>query len=65
MVKVNGQEREYMPDMSIAELLEAMSFSIARAAVECNGEIVPRKQLTEQVVKDGDILEVVSFVGGG
>lgn len=65
MVKVNGQEQQYMPDVSIAALLESMSFSIARVAVECNGEIVPRKQLTEQIVKDDDILEVVSFVGGG
>ena len=34
-------------------------------AVERNGDIVPKAQYDETVLKDGDSVEVVSFVGGG
>ena len=34
-------------------------------AVELNLEIVPRAQWEATVLKDGDKLEVVHFVGGG
>ena len=45
--------------------LEEASYDLARIAVECNGEIVPKRVYGETVLKDGDVLEVVSFVGGG
>ena len=34
-------------------------------AIEKNGEIVPKALYESTLLKDGDILEVVSFVGGG
>ena len=34
-------------------------------AVEKNGQIVPKSAYESTVIKDGDSLEVVSFVGGG
>jgi thiazole synthase len=33
--------------------------------VERNGEMVPRSTLAEVVLADGDVLEIVHFVGGG
>jgi sulfur carrier protein len=36
-----------------------------RIAVERNGEIVPRSQFGEQMLADGDRLEIVVAVGGG
>lgn len=65
MLRINGTEREFTPGMTILALLEQMNYNVARVAVECNGGIIPRRQLAETEVKDGDILEVVSFVGGG
>ena len=37
----------------------------ARIAVEINGEIVPKSAYDEKLFCDGDVVEVVSFVGGG
>ena len=34
-------------------------------AVEYNGSIVPKNQYEEKILTDGDVIEVVSFVGGG
>ena len=36
-----------------------------RVAVELNREIVPRDRWSETLLKDGDRLEIVHFVGGG
>ena len=34
-------------------------------AVERNGEIVPRSQLADVMVQEGDVIEIVYMVGGG
>lgn len=64
MVKVNG---ELLPIAykTLAEYLETTSFDPLRIAVERNGSIVPKSTYREVVLKDGDCLEIVSFVGGG
>ena len=36
-----------------------------KVAVECNLEIVPRSTLAQVELRDGDVLEIVHFVGGG
>ncbi len=64
MVKVNGQLLD-VAGMSIAEYLSHSGFDITRIAIECNEEFVPKTKYHETVLKNGDKLEVVSFVGGG
>lgn len=65
MLKVNGKEIDFKTDTTISDLLEQQGFPVNRVAVERNGEIVPRKMLSLTLVEDHDVLEVVSFVGGG
>ena len=64
MVKINGEELD-VAGKTVAEYLAATKYDAKRIAVECNGEIVPKSQYSETVLKDGDSVEVVSFVGGG
>lgn len=64
MVKVNGQDIE-AEEKTIAEYLKTANYDQKRIAVELNGEIVPKAQYTNTLLKNGDCLEVVSFVGGG
>ena len=49
----------------MAFYLSTAGYNTARVAVELNGDIVPKAKYHETVFKDGDIVEVVSFVGGG
>jgi sulfur carrier protein len=42
-----------------------MALQNKRIAVERNGEIVPRSQFAEQMLTNGDRLEIVVAVGGG
>ena len=64
MVKVNGEPKD-IAGKTIAEYLATTNYDIKRIAVERNGDIVPKAQYGETVLKDGDSIEVVSFVGGG
>ncbi|MEI7834552.1 MAG: sulfur carrier protein ThiS [bacterium] len=50
---------------NILQLLDYMNLQGKRIAVERNGEIVPRSQFGEQMLADGDRLEIVVAVGGG
>jgi len=64
MVKINGEELN-IAGKTVAEYLATTSYDPRRIAVERNGDIVPKAQYGETVLKDGDSVEVVSFVGGG
>ena len=64
MIAVNGQEIE-ADGKTIAEYLDNSSYDIKRIAVEMNGEILPKSQYNSVIMKSGDKIEIVSFVGGG
>jgi sulfur carrier protein len=65
MVIINGVEKENYEEKTLREVLEAEEFDLKRIAVEKNGEIISKKLLNETIVRSGDCIEVVSFVGGG
>lgn len=64
MVRINGEFKN-CAGTSLACCLSDMSYDPKRIAVERNGEIVPKARYAETILMDGDVLEVVSFVGGG
>jgi len=64
MVKINGEEIN-IAGKSISEFLATTNYDPKRIAVERNGDIVPKAQYDETMLCDGDVVEVVSFVGGG
>ncbi len=64
-VTLNGQPVTIAPHCSIAELLAQTKRSGPAIAVEINGDVVPREQHATRVVEAGDVLEVVTLVGGG
>lgn len=64
-IVLNGENRELDREILLEELLSKLSLPSERVAVELNREVVPRRSWSEKIVKDGDRLEVVHFVGGG
>ena len=65
MIIVNGKEINLTKDTSVAEYLEQNWYQLKRIAVELNGDILPKYSYSDTMLKDGDRLEVVTFVGGG
>ncbi len=64
-VKVNGEMRELADDATVSQLLEQLGLASAPAAVEVNREVVPKRRHDQTTLVDGDVVEVVTLVGGG
>ena len=64
MVKLNGEQLE-LAGKAVTEMLNDNGYDPKRVAVELNLDILPKSQYESTVLKDGDSVEVVSFVGGG
>ena len=64
-VTINGESREIIDELSLAELLTKLELPRERVAVELNGEVVSRAEWSNIAIHDNDKLEIVHFVGGG
>lgn len=62
---VNGQEREARDGLTVEGLMKELGVRREGTAVELNQEIVPKARHAETLLKAGDRLEIVTFVGGG
>lgn len=64
-LRINGEPHHLDSSLSVRDLLGRLGLDPAKLAVELNLEIVPRSRYESVMVKDGDNLEVVHFIGGG
>lgn len=64
-VTVNGKVIELSEGTTLADLLGSEGYDRSRIAVEVDGDICPRADLGSRVIRGGETVEVVSFVGGG
>lgn len=64
MIKINGEDIE-LDEISVLDYLTQEGYRLERIVVECNEEIVPKSQYESFILHSGDVVEVVSFVGGG
>jgi len=64
-VLVNGEKRDVAPDITVAQLLDTLKVIPERVVVEVNLTILKRAQHAQTILKEGDQVEIVQFVGGG
>ncbi len=64
-ITLNGERYTLEQGTSVQKLIERLGLSPRKVAVERNLEIVPRSVYADTVVKDGDRIEIVHFIGGG
>ena len=64
-IQVNGERRELKDDSRLSELLKELSLAPERVAVELNHQVVRRNEWPNTILKEGDRVEIVHFVGGG
>ena len=64
-IRVNGEDKEIADGLSLARLLEELQIRAGRVVVELNRNIVSREAHGSTLLKEGDALEIVHFVGGG
>ncbi len=65
-VQVNGDPMEFPAGACCADVLERLGIpEQQRLAMEVNETIVPRSQLSQRTLVDGDRVEVIQAIGGG
>ena len=62
---LNGDPHEIVQPVTVAELLAQLSIDARRVAVEHNLVVLKRNKFDDVVVREGDQVEIVNFVGGG
>ncbi len=63
-VRVNGRD-ERLQECTIETLVARKGLVAASLVVECNGRIVKQADWSGALLKHGDVLELLNFVGGG
>jgi len=62
---VNGEKRQFASPISVEQLLSKLQIDSKKVALERNLEIVPRSCYRDTMLKEGDRIEIVHFIGGG
>ncbi len=64
-IRLNGEPFEIAGPVTISALLAELNIDPRIVAVEHNVRIVKRQQYDQTIVREGDEVEIVRFVGGG
>ena len=65
-ITLNGRSEQLADDVrTVHQLLAVKGVNPARVVVELNRRILPRNQFESTSMSAGDVVEVVTFVGGG
>jgi sulfur carrier protein len=62
---VNGSSREAEAGTTVAGLIRELGLDRAACAAEVNRELVPKRQHEARELREGDVVELVTLVGGG
>jgi len=64
-IRLNGEPYEIAGPVTISALLAQLNIDPRIVAVEHNVSIIKRQQYDHTIVREGDEVEIVRFVGGG
>ena len=64
-ITLNGDRFEIARPLTVTDLLAHLDIDARRVAVEHNLYVLKRDAFDHTVVRDGDSVEIVNFVGGG
>ena len=63
-VTINGNLTQ-VTSCNLSELITELGLGDKKIAIEHNKEVVPRAMHLDVKLSEGDIVEIISFVGGG
>ena len=64
-ISINGKRREIREGLTVAELIADLELPPEQVAVELNEALLRRALFDQTALREGDVLEVVTLVGGG
>jgi thiamine biosynthesis protein ThiS len=64
-ITLNGEPFDANGPLTVTELLSHLEIDARRVAVEHNSTVLKRTAFDDTIVREGDEVEIVNFVGGG
>ena len=64
-IKINGSFKFVKYNTNLSDLLKTLKISLKKVAIELNQEIIDKKKLNKQILRNNDKIEIVHFIGGG
>jgi sulfur carrier protein len=64
-LRVNGKPLQLPAESTLRALIEQMGMGKHAVAAEVGGVLVPHREHAQRVLREGEIVELVSLVGGG
>ena len=64
-IKINGNFKFVKDNTNLSDLLKTLKIPLKKVAIELNQEILDKKKLNKQILKNNDKIEIVHFIGGG
>ncbi len=64
-ITCNGETREIAPNMTLAAFIHSLDLNPDTIVAECEGRIIKRDEYDTLVLQEGNVLELIRFVGGG
>jgi thiamine biosynthesis protein ThiS len=64
-ITINGEKKNFSQPVSILSILNNLNIDKKKIAIELNLEIVPKSSYENTIIKNGDSLEIIEFIGGG
>lgn len=64
-ITINGQDKDIADKTSLSSLVQTFSPNNNRVITELNGTIIANTNWNATVLNEGDVVELIAFVGGG
>ncbi len=64
-ITVNGNDIEIEENSTIQDFIDERQVTGKMFAIEKNLEIINKDRYDKEIIKNGDVLEIVGFFGGG
>ena len=64
-ITVNGKQMQIIPKFTLKSLITKLKMPLNKIAIELNKKIIDKNRISEILLKKGDKIEIVHFIGGG
>ena len=64
-IKINGNFKFVKYNTNLSDLLKTLKIPLKKVAIELNQEIIDKKKINKQTLRNNDKIEIVHFIGGG
>tara|TARA_B100000519_G_scaffold107531_1_gene93188 strand:+ start:613 stop:831 length:219 start_codon:yes stop_codon:yes gene_type:complete len=64
-ITVNGKQMQIIPKFTLKSLITKLKMPLNKIAIELNKKIIDKNRISKILLKKGDKIEIVHFIGGG